>query len=65
MDKLDRTLSGIINSEKSLSDSMIQFNQLQNQMTQGINKSSEWLFKKESQMSKINSEFDMIRKEIR
>ena len=62
---MDKVFSGLMNGEKSISDSMSQFNQLQNQMTQGINKSADWLFRKESQMSRISNEFDMIRKEIR
>lgn len=65
MDKLDQALAGMLNNEKSLANSMIQFNQLQNQMSQGINKSSDWLYRKDAQMSNIKSEFDLIRKEIR
>ena len=65
MDKLDQVLSNMVMGQKSLADSKLQFTQLQNQMEQGITKNSEWLFKKEQQMSNINSEFGKIRKEIK
>lgn len=65
MDKLDKVLANMVTEQKAFADSKLQFNQLQNQMEQGISKNSDWLYKKEEQMTKINSEFDMIRKEIR
>lgn len=65
MDKLDQALAGILNNEKSLAESRISFNQLQSQFNQGIDKSTDWLYRNDQRSQRITSEFDLIRKEIR
>jgi len=65
MDKLEKVLSGMIAGEKAICNSIREINHLQNQMNQSLNRSSDWFYRKDSQINKINSEFDMIRKNIK
>ncbi len=65
MDKIDRILSNIVTGEKEFSNSILNFNEMQFQMEQKLGNNEDWLSKKEMQMTKINTEFDKIRREIR
>ncbi len=65
MDNMDRTLKGMLSNEKTLADSMLQFNSIQDQINQKLNNSSEWLYKKEEQITKIETEFSKIKKIIK